>query len=217
MENYIVLLILVFIALFCIYKAITYNKKQSNKSENGPVMETYVAPQQEVEPLISKQDERAFKSVNSILDELYPEKTYSYVTGTKHENRQSLIRKALREEIDYYEKYDGLKGTELKEELLYGKVWEYPPIEAALELVHEPENEYDENAIAVYADIDETMKIGYIPKEDNEYVLSIMEEASISVTGIVKGGKYKELDWDETIKTDTKPYYIDLIIRYDKK
>lgn len=46
----------------------------------------------------------------------------------------------------------------------------------ALDLVREPDNEYDENAIAVYSD---GIKIGYIPRTMNADLAEAMDEGRV--------------------------------------
>lgn len=125
----------------------------------------------------------------------------TYLTGTNYHGRKKLLKQLQQEAADLwgYEKYDGLTGKELREEVeLTEKVWEYPIIYIDLELVHEKDNIHDENAIAVFADIDyKATKIGYIPREDNEEILEHMNQFSYKVTGTLLGGKYKEYDYVE--------------------
>jgi len=52
-----------------------------------------------------------------------------------------------------------------------------------LQLVREPENEYDENAIAVY---DGEFKLGFIPREDAKQVAPVMDSGAVleaTITG----------------------------------
>lgn len=120
----------------------------------------------------------------------------------------------VKTESNFLDKYDNLKEKELKEHLEYERIWEYNPFEIDLFLVHEPNNKYDSNAIAVYGDIEESLKLGYIPKEDNESLLSIMNQHSLNAIGVVKGGKYKDLDWDEKVITKSTNYNVDIITKY---
>ena len=67
------------------------------------------------------------------------------------------------------------------------------------ELVDEPDNEYDPNAIAVYV---EDERIGYIAKRDQEAVRALDPDR---IEAEIYGGKYKEPDDDE-ILTGSTPY-----------
>lgn len=80
---------------------------------------------------------------------------------------------------------------------------------APAQLVDEPENEYDPNAIAVFVH-DE--RIGYVAKKDQATVKSFdIDHAEVEIYG----GKYKEPDGDEIIKGET-PYKAKLHIYTEK-
>ena len=81
-------------------------------------------------------------------------------------------------------------------------------------LEDEPDNEYDPNAIAVYAD---DVKIGYIQRKDQAQVNKLRPNA-ISMEVEIYGGQYKEPTYDtfgefESIRTGETPYKATLYIR----
>lgn len=81
-------------------------------------------------------------------------------------------------------------------------------------LEDEPENEFDPNAIAVYA---KDIKIGYIQRKDQARVNQLRPNA-ISMEVEIYGGQYKEPTYDtfgefESIRTGETPYKATLYIR----
>ena len=58
------------------------------------------------------------------------------------------------------------------------EVWDKLKVGTLLQLVHDKENRHDPNAVAVMfhdEEIDDDFCIGYIPREDNETIASILE------------------------------------------
>lgn len=70
-------------------------------------------------------------------------------------------------------------------------------------LVTEPENEYDKNAIRVEITIGEkTFMIGYVPKSRNKEIQKIIDKyaskaSQLSIDYELTGGKYKMADEDD--------------------
>lgn len=89
------------------------------------------------------------------------------------------------------------------------KVFEYD-FNPDIELIPEPTNEHDKNAIRVEAD-DEL--IGYVPRDKTAYVRGLMEADKLYYIGAeIEGGKYKTLIDDE-IESDRMDYYARLILK----
>lgn len=89
--------------------------------------------------------------------------------------------------------YD-LTKRELIEECPDEKVWQYYFIVKG-ELVPEPDNPYDPNAIMVQAD---GRCIGYVPKGSTSHIRKLMESGRIQSMSLdIGGGKYKEVYEDE--------------------
>ena len=137
--------------------------------------------------------------------------------GRKTKNQPKKTKKELKTEIkeskvftvagfDYYQNelkslmkeptYEySLSDKQFKEEV-FGRAYEYELEWYDAHLVPEPENEFDENAIAVYA-IDKDplekrdIKIGYVARKDQQAITDGKCEVEIY------GGKYKELEVDE--------------------
>lgn len=89
-----------------------------------------------------------------------------------------------------------------------------------LELIHEPDNPYDPNAIKVLLD---GKLVGYIAAKDCKHILDIMDNnLFVSAACEVSGGKYKRVNEDydcikdkSTYKMETgeDPYSITIYIR----
>lgn len=147
-------------------------------------------------------------------------KIYTYVAGTTYDNldnksRQDIISRYVvnNYDINSFSKDSGdyWSNKEIKEydmDIYQYEMTEYDTVE----LVDDPENPYDKNAIMV---IHKQMGlIGYIPKDDIEKVRKLYEENphNISVTLKLFGGKYKYYDnLLDKVVTSSKPYYFDLI------
>ena len=209
--NAFIIISLLVIAGYCFYRAGIYNQQRNQENIKNvvePTIPDAVLPYTIHHPTTTIKDIR----LNT-----YPQRAYSYLTGLNYEGRQAKLKKFAEQEAIYQDKYQGLSGKELREQLEYDIVWEYDLFEVDIELEHESDNKHDSNAIAVYVTIDdEEVKVGYIPKNDNEYFLDIMENSSWIAYGTIKGGKFKELDWDEKIKTQTKNYSMDITLWYDE-
>lgn len=150
----------------------------------------------------------------------FPFTARSYVVGIKYENRNNIIKRyinKLKKDGLIYETYEGLRGKDLKEQLEYiDIVWEIEPELVDVKLVEEKGNKYDSNAIAVYLE-DTPKKIGYIPKSDTQLIKNIINKYEYHSSGIIKGGKYKKLDWDNKIYIDEKTYSVDIELHYRKE
>lgn len=144
----------------------------------------------------------------------------TYVAGTTYDNpdnksRQDIISNYVENnyDTDSFSKDSGdyWSNKEIKEydmDIYQYEMTEYDTVE----LVDDPENPYDKNAIMV---IHKQMGlIGYIPKDDIEKVRKLYEENphNISVALKLFGGKYKYYDdLLDKVVTSSKPYYFDLI------
>lgn len=105
------------------------------------------------------------------------------------------------------EEYSFPKSKFLEE--VFERCYQYDIEYAPAQLVDEPQNEHDPNALAVFVYGD---KIGYVAKEDQHAVRSFdIDHAEAEIYG----GKYKEPDEDEIVRGET-PYKAKLHI-YVKK
>lgn len=73
-----------------------------------------------------------------------------------------------------------------------------------LDLVHEPDNPHDPNAIKVMLD---NKLVGYIPKDDCQHILDIMDnDLFVSANCEITGGKYKMVNEDYDCIKDKSTY-----------
>ncbi|MBO4323511.1 MAG: hypothetical protein J5836_02500, partial [Clostridia bacterium] len=99
--------------------------------------------------------------------------------------------------LGYIDKFDGLKGSELKEEYENDIVYEYAEQEFKRTGLL-----FDGKKVKVYVfdwDLKACHHIGYISDEDAEKVKPYLlesEKYSFDVNGIITGGKYKKITKD---------------------
>lgn len=143
----------------------------------------------------------------------------TYVAGTSFSQRE--IRKLVKEGFDSGEiiKYDGITNKEIREEYGYidELVWEVSDFELDVDIVPEPNNEINPRAIRIDY---KNKKLGYVPDKDLDTYYALKSRFNdLDAEIIVKGGKFKKLNIDdygvESIETDTKDYYLDLIIVFN--
>lgn len=123
-----------------------------------------------------------------------------HVRGLDHYTDNILA--VARENPDY-----DLTKRELIEECPDEKVWQYYFIVKG-DLVPEPDNPYDPNAIMVQAD---GLCIGHVPKGSTSHIRKLMESGRIQSMHLdIGGGKYKEVYEDEDDKyemdRDERPF-----------
>lgn len=76
-----------------------------------------------------------------------------------------------------------------------------------LELIHEPDNEHDPNAIMVVLD---GKLVGYMPAKECKHILHLMEnDLIVSVKYEAYGGKYKCVNEDYDAYRDKSTYTMD--------
>lgn len=137
------------------------------------------------------------------------------VAGTSF--KQEAIQKAVnynKGESFFDERYDGLTNNEILEDTFDEPIFEYPlGVFFDCELQPEPDNEFDEEAIAVYVS---SFMVGYVPKKEFEegkkYINKLLTEdleinQELSFLVYLSGGKYKvNREGDEVVqgKSDYK-------------
>lgn len=107
------------------------------------------------------------------------------VAGTSY--RQSAIKSLGFENDDY-----SLSKRDLEDSCSeYEKIYQFEFFPSNVQLVEEPENEYDPNAIKVVID---GVHVGYIKKGSCSHVKKLINENKIlSISADISGGKYKML------------------------
>ncbi|MTV23757.1 hypothetical protein [Staphylococcus delphini] len=146
-------------------------------------------------PLENKSDEN-FKSEFTVVG--YKENNSLKKVYTKKVNE--ILQSRERTE------YKGLKGIQLREEIEdWGKVYKFWPFQTnKVELIQEPDNIYDSNAVAVYLKGD---KVGYIKSEETTQVLEVFKNHKPIAKFL--SGPYKYIDeYEDTIKTANNMFFM---------
>ena len=148
-----------------------------------------------------------------------PEKS----SNTKNENhkvagtsfRQKEIESLGQENSQYY----CSKKELIDDYMIDERIYQYEFFPASVQLVEEPDNKYDPNAIKVIID---NMHVGYIKKGSCAHVKKLLRHNRISsITASISGGKYKyissdyDVEKDEdvyTMETDSVDYFISIDI-----
>ena len=135
------------------------------------------------------------------------EKNYN-VTGVNHYVK-NIMKLGLKN-------YDfKLSKNDMIDECLEGRIYEYDFYPTKVELVPEPDNEYDPNAVKVIVD---NVLVGYIKAGSCKHILNIINSNRIEkIECTIKGGKYKYLGYDDDtdkyfIEKGETPLYVDLKI-----
>lgn len=123
-------------------------------------------------------------------------KTYK-ITGMSH--YLDNILKLSSENMDY-----DLSKKELIDEGYYNeRIYQYNFYPGKVELVPEPDNPYDPNAVKVIVDNE---LVGYVKSGSCKHILKIIAEDRIEkIDCEIGGGKYKYIGYDE----DEEKYYLD--------
>lgn len=130
------------------------------------------------------------------------------VTGTSHYINNILEFKI---ENSYY---SDTKKELIEEGLENEKIFEYEFYPDKIELIPEPENPYDPNAIKVVAD---SLLVGYIKAGSCAHIHNLLKnDRIVKIDYEMGGGNYKYLDCDEdekyTLEEGKSPYFVDLFI-----
>lgn len=111
---------------------------------------------------------------------------------------------AIGEKNDDYD----ISNAEIKQEYGDGdRIFQYEFLPAKVELIPEPENEYDPNAVMVVVDGE---KIGYIKKGNCTHVKNLLAQEDARVRVELGGGKYKDVLEDDdrlTVERDEMPFW----------
>lgn len=130
------------------------------------------------------------------------------VTGTSH-----YINNILKFKIEN-SYYSDTKKELIEEGLENEKIFEYEFYPDKIELIPEPENPYDPNAIKVVAD---SLLVGYIKAGSCAHIHNLLKnDRIVKIDYEMGGGNYKYLDCDEdekyTLEDGNSPYFVDLFI-----
>ena len=96
-----------------------------------------------------------------------------------------------------------LSKKDMIDEGLEGRIYEYDFFPGKVELIPEPDNKYDPNAVKVVVD---NILVGYIKAGSCKHILNIINGNRIEkIDCTIGGGKYKYLGYDY----DDDKYYLD--------
>ena len=91
-------------------------------------------------------------------------------------------------------------------------IYRYNYVNKPVKLFEEPGNKHDKNAVAVFIAGE---LVGYIGKEDNVHVKSILKRHEIKyITGYINGGQYKIINDDSSIDRFEEQVSIKVKIAY---
>lgn len=130
-------------------------------------------------------------------------------------DRQKILKSYVKENYDY-DRFDKDGGDYWSPQDIREFEWEVYQYEMyednTIELMPEPDNTYDKNAIKVVHKV--MGDLGYIPKKDNLNLANFIELSSgnISLSFELEGGRYKYYDGEKII-TDTKPYGLRIYVK----
>lgn len=119
----------------------------------------------------------------------------------KGQDIQNIIKRVANSYKREYmlESFDGYSNSEILEYFMDMTEFEGQYIDDIIELVPEPDNQYDKNAIKVYITdaSDRKYHIGYVKKAENVKLLHELENNKIRTTSVeFLGGKVKHVDYD---------------------
>lgn len=148
-----------------------------------------------------------------ITSEYAPIYYHIYVTGLNHENRRDLLTDLIESQRnDLNNSYNNFSDEKVKNYLNnHNRLYEFNDIVLDINLIPDPNNNFDKNAIVVSI-TDINQPIGYIPKSDNIYVKTLLDNKDLNYYGLVRGGKYLNYNYDKSKILEEKiPYGLEVI------
>ena len=130
------------------------------------------------------------------------------VVGTSyHENELMNLAQPMK-------KWEMTKEEIIKKGYCNKRIYQYYFTNNPVNLVPEPTNKHDKNAIAVYI---AGQHVGYVSREENIHIKEILTKHEISdISALVSGGKYKTIYEDGKIIKDEDNIVVTIKIRYCK-
>lgn len=177
---------------------------EEEKTEVEPPVVKRLTPEPLPDPVIQEQPEIVQKPEPKPQPPKKKSITFN-VSGVTFENDkgkeiQPLLRRIAREiakEQDV-ESYGGWTNKDILEFMAEASEFEDVMFGDYVSFEKEPDNEFDQNAIKVMANLNEKQfHIGYVPKEYNVQVCKLLDNDLIDkVTASFVGGKTKKVDYD---------------------
>ena len=91
-------------------------------------------------------------------------------------------------------------------------LYKYKRLECPAELIKEPDNPHDKNALAVVVD---GAKVGYISRDDNLTIAQLLKKHVVeSIMVTISGGPYKYVDEDGEVAKVNDDFRLSVNIRY---
>lgn len=154
----------------------------------------------------------ANKIANSLKNAKTESKEFSeevfYVVGTAY--YKDNIKKIMKPNKEYKSQ----TKTIIKNGHVGQKIFQYLYLDTPAELIPEPQNEHDKNAVKVCID---GKLVGYIKREETLKIKKLLKTAEIKyINALVTGGKYKIIFLNDDVFKDENNFIIRLKIGYYK-
>ena len=215
--------LLLLVATIILYYAIKYDKKRDS-------MEQSEAERRRGEAILRARAERTANeqanpekkrdSVCSDLNEENARKGCGYVERTYHVAGTTFNENAILSLSSENPDYEMSKRDLIDSGMTDEKIWEYEFDPSNVELIPEPENPHDPNAVKVVVDGEH---VGYIKKGSCKHILKLIaEDRILRIDCKMGGGNYKIVseDYDDekdkevyTLERDKTNYFVVLTIR----
>lgn len=136
-------------------------------------------------------------------------KKYAFKVAGISRRQKDITSKLLPENNDYL-----LSKSELVEiGAIDERIYKYSPIELDAELVPEPDNPRDPNAIKVFVD---DVQLGYVPADKTGKVKNLLEKEQIrAISSAFYGGPYKIIHEDYDPEREKEVYTIEKDSQYN--
>ncbi|NLJ19325.1 HIRAN domain-containing protein [Globicatella sulfidifaciens] len=182
--NFFIIIVLSIVAIIAIIIIKSINETKKNRA---------IVKKYEDEKKTTKETIKA--TVEFIPTEKPKEKRFFKVAGSFIPERQEILRELVEKNKNDYggKQWKGMSNNEIKNSGKRCYEYSFMAVNTRAELRLDPTNEHDPNAIAVYVGRKKDQMIGYVPREEIEYINKIMEEDNRSSFKFrVGGGRYKQ-------------------------
>lgn len=215
--------LLLMVAAIVLYYAIKNDQKRE-------AQEQAEAERRRGEAILRARAERASKeqanskkkrySVSVDLNEENARKSCGYVERTYHAAGTTFHEDAILSLSSENPDYEMSKRDLIDSGMTDERIWEYEFDPSNVQLIPEPENPHDHNAVKVIVDGEH---VGYIKKGSCKHILKLISEDRIlKIDCEIGGGNYKIVseDYDDekdeetyTLESDSTNYFVTLTIR----
>lgn len=194
-----------------------------NRGEYQPKTNKVPTIQKDISALPSTEKEER-QSIIPVVESVTPDNKVQIKSENHHVAGTSYRQKELRSLVDSFGRenpfYSSTKKELIDEGMENEKIYKWDYIPQNVELIEEPDNPYDSNAIKVVLD---GVYIGYIKRGSCAHVKKLMHSGKIvKIQAEVTGGKYKYLscDYDEfgseeyfLEENETDSYFVTVTIK----